>query len=433
MTGICRIIGVLDDGSKSLSASTLGYIHRADVVIAGTRLLTVMGDDIHPDAECLDLTGKLSHVSEWITEANSNAKKVVVLATGDPLCHGIASYLIKQLGHEKIDVLPNLVAHQLACAKLGLAWQTCQIGSIHTQETGEWTLGADPQHSLYRALQLIRQSELTAIYTSPENDPHRIARMLMVEGVAKQYEFAIAACLRQENEAISEWMTADKVATHPFEDLNIVLIRRKLTNTESIFGLPDERFKQRKPDKGLITKREVRAVSLARLSLQADSIVWDIGAGSGSVGLEAARLCPLGHVYAIEKNTDDALIALENKASLKVSNYSLLQSRAPVGMESWMDPDAVFIGGSGGELQELILLCLKRLKQNGQLVMNFVTLENLNTAMTTLKEASVQWDVVQLQASRSKPILSMQRMQAENPVWVVCATANASSTETADE
>ncbi len=434
MTEICRIIGVLDDGNNSLSPSTLGHIRSADVVIAGTRLLEVMTGDIYPNAECLDLTGKLSQVPHWITDAHSNAKKVVVLATGDPLCHGIASYLIKQLGREKIEVLPNLSAHQLACAKLGLAWQTCRIASVHTQDTGEWRVGADPHHSLYKTLQLIRQSELTAVYTSPENCPNRIARMLQLEGLAEQYELAIAACLRQENEQVSDWVTVDEVATHQFENLNIVLIRNKVTtHVDAVFGLPDERFKQRKPDKGLITKREVRAVSLARLALQPDSIAWDIGAGSGSVGLEAARMCPLGHVYAIEKNTDDALISLENKASLQISNYSLLQSRAPAGMESWMDPDAVFIGGSGGELQALILLCLKRLKSNGQLVMNFVTLENLNTAMTTLKEASVQWDVVQLQASRSKPILSMQRLQAENPVWIVCATANASSIEEADE
>jgi precorrin-6Y C5,15-methyltransferase (decarboxylating) len=432
MTKICRIIGVLDDGNHSLSLSAIGYISHADVVIASTRLLEVMAKNIQPTTECLDLTGKLSQVSQWITEAHSKAKNVVVLATGDPLCHGIASYLIKQLGREKITVLPNLSAHQLACAKLGLAWQSCQIGSVHSQETGEWILGADPRHSLYKALQLIRQSALTALYTSPENNPNRIARMLQIEGLATQYELAVAACLLQKNEQLSNWMTVDEVATHSFNDLNIVLIRhRETANVDAIFGLPDERFKQRKPNKGLITKREVRAVSLARLSLQPDSIMWDIGAGSGSVGLEAARLCPLGHVYAIEKNTDDAAIALENKINLKVSNYSLLQSRAPSGMDGWLDPDAVFIGGSGGELQALILLCLKRLKHNGQLVMNFVTLENLNTAMTTLKAAAVQWDVVQLQATRSKPILSMQRMQAENPVWIVCATAN--STETTDE
>ena len=424
MTASCRIIGVLDDGRQSLTAITLQHIIDADVVIAGTRLLSVMADEIQTGTECHDLTGHLSQVPDWITQAQNKEKKVVVLATGDPLCHGIASYLIKKIDNHKIEVLPNLSMVQLACAKLGIAWQTCQIGSVHSEDTGEWVLGANPQHTLYKALQLLRQSNLTAIYTSPENTPDRIARMLQIEGLSEDYELAIAESLSQEKENIFQWMTVDGAASSQFADLNIVILRKKSTTEDALFGLPDERFKQRKPDKGLITKREIRAVSLARMSLKQDSIVWDIGAGSGSIGLEAARLCLQGHVYAIEKNTDDVSIALSNKASLQVTNYSLIQGRAPDGLEYWPDPDAVFIGGSGGELRELILLCMKKLKHNGQLVMNFVTFENLSTAMETLKQISAKWDVVQLQASRSKPILSMQRLQAENPVWVVCATAN---------
>jgi len=424
MTASCRIIGILDDGRQSLTASTLQHIIDADVVIAGKRLLSVMADEIQTEIECHDLTGHLSQVPDWITQAQNKDKKVVVLATGDPLCHGIASYLIKKIGSHKIEVLPNLSMVQLACAKLGITWQTCQIGSVHSEDTGEWVLGANPQHTLYKALQLLRQSDLTAIYTSPENTPDRIARMLQIEGLSGDYELAIAECLSQEQEKIFQWMAVDKVASNQFANLNIVILRKKSTTEDALFGLPDEKFKQRKPDKGLITKREIRAVSLARMSLKQDSIVWDIGAGSGSIGLEAARLCLQGHVYAIEKNTDDTLIALSNKASLQVTNYSLIQGKAPSGLDLWPDPDAVFIGGSGGELRELILLCMERLKHNGQLVMNFVTFENLSTAMETLKQISAQWDVVQLQASRSKPILSMQRLQAENPVWIVCATAN---------
>ncbi len=424
MTASCRIIGILDDGRQSLTASTLQHIIDADVVIAGTRLLSVMADEIQTETECHDLTGHLSQVPDWITQAQNKDKKVVVLATGDPLCHGIASYLIKKIGSHKIEVSPNLSMVQLACAKIGIAWQTCQIGSIHSEDTGEWVLGANPQHTLYKALQLLRQSDLTAIYTSPENTPDRIARMLQIEGLSGDYELAVAECLSQEKENVSQWLTVGEAASSQFANLNIVVLRKKSTTEDALFGLPDERFKQRKPDKGLITKREIRAVSLARMSLKLDSIVWDIGAGSGSIGLEAARLCLQGHVYAIEKNTDDTLIALSNKASLQVTNYSLIQGKAPSGLDLWPDPDAVFIGGSGGELRELILLCMKRLRGNGQLVMNFVTFENLSAAMETLKQISAQWDVVQLQASRSKPILSMQRLQAENPVWIVCATAN---------
>ena len=117
----------------------------------------------------------------------------------------------------------------------------------------------------------------------------------------------------------------------------------------------------------------------------------------------------------------DVAIAQANHAAAGISNYSLFHGKAPEQLAHWPDPDAVFIGGSGGELQELIRLVLQRLRQGGRLVMNFVTLENLASATATLDELQADWDVLQLQAARSKPILHMHRMAAENPVWLVCA------------
>jgi len=158
------------------------------------------------------------------------------------------------------------------------------------------------------------------------------------------------------------------------------------------------------------------------MQLRADSTVWDIGAGSGAVGLEAARLCPDGYVYAIEKNAEDVVIAATNRHELGVHNYALTHGKAPHGMADWPDPDAVFVGGSGGELLELIRLCLARLKSQGWLVMNFATLENVCIATAMLKQLESRWDITQLQASLSRPILDMHRLAAESPVWVVCAT-----------
>jgi precorrin-6Y C5,15-methyltransferase (decarboxylating) len=163
------------------------------------------------------------------------------------------------------------------------------------------------------------------------------------------------------------------------------------------------------------------------MELRADSIVWDIGAGSGSVGIEAARLCPQGHVFSIEKNAGDYENALTNARAFGLHNYTLCNAKAPERLDNWPDPDAVFIGGSSGELDALIALIVQRLRQGGCLVMNFVTFENLATAMATLKTMDVSWDVTQMQCSRSKPILDMQRLAAENPVWIVSVQKNARS------
>jgi precorrin-6Y C5,15-methyltransferase (decarboxylating) len=425
----CRVIGVLDDGAASLGRAALAHLQQAQLVIGGARALRLFAEHIGPLALQRDLTGALQQVPEWIRAAQSENQRVVVLATGDPLCHGIAAYLASRLCIEAIEVIPNVSTLQLACARLGLPWQDMKFSSVHAKDAGDWAEGAEPGHGLYALLRDIRQNDRLAILTSPANTPDRIARMLVTEGLADDFEMAVAERLCQPEERIVSGMAITAAAQMPFADPNVVLLWRIRPRPQPVLlGLPDASYQQRYPEKGLITKNEVRVVSLARMQLRASSVVWDIGAGSGSVGLEAARLCSQGHVYAIEKNVDDSAIVRANRRALGLSNHTLVYGKAPEGLQHWPDPDAVFIGGSGGELAELICLILQRLKPEGWLVMNFVTLENLAVAVETLKSLGVAWDVLQLQASRSKPILHMNRMAAENPVWLVCAQKAAMST-----
>ncbi len=416
----CRIVGVLDNGADGLTPRARTHIEEADLVIGGTRVLELFADRFSPHAERRDLTGKLNRVPEWIRAAQATGRRVVVLATGDPLCHGIAGFLQARLCIEACEVLPNVSTVQLACARLGLPWQDMKILSVHSHDAGEWREGAGPEHGLYELLRAASRHDRLAVFTSPDNSPDRIARMLVSEGLDARFRIAVAERLLRDDERLVTDCTVAEVAGRRFAEPNVVLLwRDDATRREVLFGLSDDGFHQRKPDKGLITKREVRAVSLAHMHLRTDSIVWDIGAGSGSVGLEAARLCRDGHVYAIEKNAEDAAIALQNRRALRAINYSLVHGKAPEGLDRWPDPDAVFIGGSGGELTELVQLCLRRLKDGGVLVMNFVTIENLATAVEALKTTNAQWDITQLQAARSQPILHMNRFAAENPVWIV--------------
>jgi precorrin-6Y C5,15-methyltransferase (decarboxylating) len=421
----CRIIGVLDDGIASLSPAALIHIEQAELVIGASRTLALFADYFSATSEQRDLAGKLSQVPEWIRDAQSQNRRVIVLATGDPLCHGIAGFLQSRLCIEACEVLPNVSTIQLACARFGIPWQGMKICSIHNRDAGEWRRQSGPEHGLYPLLLALQQHQQVAVLTSPVNTPARVARLLVEEGMADQFQMAVAEKLLQPDEKLHTFDSPEEAVDIEFADLNVLLLwRTQPLPSPILFGLSDDRFKQRKPEKGLITKREVRAVSLARMQLKADSIVWDIGAGSGSVGLEAARIARNGFVYAIEKNSEDFAIATENSRTLGLHNYHLIHSKAPNGIENWPDPDAVFIGGSGGELAELINTLLKRLKPEGWLVMNFVTFENLSAAMTLLKEQSAHYDITQLQASRSRPILQMQRLAAENPVWIVCAQRN---------
>ena len=462
----CRIIGVLDDGVASLTPTALAYIRQADVIIGAGRTLALFDGQFKPGARTFDLTGQLKAVPGWVEAAREAGQSCVVLATGDPLCFGIAPYLAARLCTQALEVLPNVSTLQLACARLGMAWQDVPFLSIHAKDAGPWARGAGPEHGLYRLAQAVHAHDRLLVLTSPDNTPARIAELLRIEGLADAVQMAVAENLLQPDEHVHAQLSVDEAAGMTLAPLNVVALWRiQPRDNPVLMGREDESYFQRRPKGdgtgGLITKQEVRAVSLARLQLRADSLVWDIGAGSGSVGLEAARLCHRGHVWAIEKNAHDIEIIRQNHDAFRVANYTLVHDKAPAGMEAWPDPDAVFIGGSGGELAELIRLVLSRLKPGGHLVMNFVTLENMATALETLKDVqthgvgtyqpaeadrtkaahsthdsvandaesttasgagnALHWDVLQLQASRSRPILSMNRLAAENPVWLVTA------------
>nr|VFK44855.1 MAG: precorrin-6Y C5,15-methyltransferase (decarboxylating) [Candidatus Kentron sp. TC] len=415
----CRIIGILDNGAEGLTPQALRLLRRADLVIGGTRALTLFSGKFAAGAKTRDLTGQLARVPHWIREAQEEGRRVVVLATGDPLCHGIAGFLQAHLCIEACEILPNVSMAQLACARLGIPWQDMKILSTHGPDTGEWRKEAGPAHGLYSLLRAVARHDRIAIYTSPDNGPDRIARLLAAEGFGGDFRLAVAERLLRQNERVFADRSVSDVANGRFADPNILLLwRTEPRRREVPFGLADTTYHQRK---NLITKRETRAVSLARLQLRADSIVWDIGAGSGAVGLEAARLCPDGHVYAIEKNVDDCANITHNRKGLRIVNYTLTHGKAPEGLDDWPNPDAVFIGGSGGELTRLVRLCMERLKSGGWLVINFVTLENLATGIGVLQKMDAAWDVSQIGVSRGRPILDMHRLVAETPIWIVCA------------
>lgn len=418
----CALLGILDDGWDGLSGTARRLLRQADLVIGAPRTLALVAPHLGEHAELRGMDGALGQLPDWIGEARSAGRRAVLLATGDPLCHGIAGWLAARLGAAAIHIVPAPSTLQLAFARLGRPWQDYRIASCHGADAGEWATGAEPGHGLYPLVRAVAEHPRVAAFTGPENGPDRLARALLAAGYGENdIRLTVAARLALPDEAVFAGLSLAEAAAMRFAQPNVVLVERHAADARAVFGFEDGDYAQRQPEKGLITKLEARAVSLAKLGLRPDSVVWDIGAGSGSVGLEAARLARHGHVWAIEKNAGDAANARENARRLKAGNYTLIEGKAPDGLERWPDPDAVFIGGSGGELVALIALALARLKPGGRLVMNFVALENLATATAALATAGAAWEAVQLQAARSQPILDMHRLAAQNPIWILTA------------
>jgi len=191
-------------------------------------------------------------------------------------------------------------------------------------------------------------------------------------------------------------------------------------NSERPLGLPDDAFAQRRPNKGLITKSEVRAVSLYSLRLKRDSVVWDIGAGTGSVALEAAWIASQGRVFAIERDNESLSLLRQNVDSLGAGNVQVVEGEAPQALETLEDPDAVFIGGSGGQLQEIVSLVGERLAPGGMVVANIIALDRASEAHKLMNDMGLLTNMTMVSASRGKALPDgSTRLEALNPVFII--------------
>ena len=187
-------------------------------------------------------------------------------------------------------------------------------------------------------------------------------------------------------------------------------------------GLPDDAFEQRRPLRGQVTKREVRAVSLYSMGLKSDSVVWDIGAGTGSVSIEASLIAHRGQVFAIERDENSLDLLRNNVANLSGDNVQIVVGEAPVALAELPDPDSVFIGGSGGHLSAILDAVAGRLKDEGRIVVNLAALERTQEVYHHLKDEGMTVELTTISASRGREMPDgTVRLEAMNPVFIVSA------------
>ncbi|MFT9850258.1 precorrin-6y C5,15-methyltransferase (decarboxylating) subunit CbiE [Aneurinibacillus sp. REN35] len=396
MQSTVKVIGIGDNGAESLLSLYKQWIEESELLVGGERHLAFFPDY---QGEKLVVKGGLASLVAHITEAD---KPTVVLASGDPLFYGIGSYLAKRL---PVEIYPGISSLQQAFAKLGESWQDCPCISVHGR-------------SMKGLAQKIDGQDKVCLLTDEENSPAAIARYLLSFRMT-EYEAFVAENLGGADERISR-MSLEDMAEAECSPLNVVVLKRNAPSPNWPLGIADHEFSQRKPDKGLITKREVRILSLAAMELIPTSTVWDIGTCTGSMAIEAARMCRFGAVYAIEKNESDLENCRENMKKFR-ADFTAIHGRAPSGLEEFADPDAVFIGGSGGEMKELLHVCCTRLRAGGRIVLNAATIETLYEAMQAFAAEGFETSVTLAQISRSKPILHMNRFEGLNPIYIITA------------
>ncbi|WP_151735333.1 precorrin-6y C5,15-methyltransferase (decarboxylating) subunit CbiE [Paenibacillus tengchongensis] len=404
MDNIIYVIGIGEDGAGGLSPRSLGLIQDSEVLLGGERQLAFF---TNYGGQKIALQGGLAAFAGRLEEVRLT-RRAVVLASGDPLFFGIGGYLVQRFGPEQVEIIPHYSSVQLAFARLGDSWQDAELISLHGR----------PIRGLAQRIDGRRK---VALLTDDRNSPARIAAYLLEFGMT-EYEAFVCEELGGPGESCGFWELAElaEQADGAFSGLNTVILRQK--NMEHRlrrgFAYPDEAFAQRRPDKGLITKREVRALALSELNLSAAAVVWDIGSGSGAVAAECARIACQGRVYAVEKEAVNLPNMESNRLKFR-ADYEIIRAKAPEGLERLPDPDAIFVGGSGGELANIVALSAVRLRPGGRIVVTAITVETLHGAMKAMEAAGLMPEVTMLQASRGKPIGGMTRFEGLNPVYVV--------------
>ena len=392
---------------EDLTAKHLDIIDTADILVGGKRLLNLFKDS----RARKKIIGKdIDAVVDFVRQ-EMKKQKIVVLASGDPLFFGIGRRLVNAIGAKNTMVYPNITSVSAAFARIKEPWDDVRVISLHGRKNER------------RLLKALEEENIIAVFTDPKNNPAWLAGRLL-ENQFLNYKICVLEAMGNISEKVNWYALAD-AARMKFVSPNLVVLKRSPIDTKDearlFLGAPDNRYDH---PKGLITKSEIRAVTLSKLRLASDHILWDLGAGSGSVAMEAALFIKKGQIFAVEKNSERVAQIKNNKKRFGIGNLTAIQATLPKGLEELPRPDRIFIGGGGKQLKSIISVAAQYLQPKGVVVINTVLIPNAEAARATLDKLGFTTEVIQVQINRSRVMPWADRLEALNPVWIISGMRN---------
>ena len=385
----------------------------ADVVLGSPRQLAQTGALLGGDAERLELTGPLDEALDRLDGHRSAARRIVVLASGDPGFFGIVRALRVRFGADALEVHPAPSSVSMAFARLGLNWDDALVVSAHGRP-------------LDAALDAAAGHPKVAILTSPDNPPEAVGKALL-DRFATVTDVAVVSRIGAATEEVHRLDPAG-LAGGSFDPLSVVILMSRpaddpapsTAGSESGSGSPTVAWGRAESDfehrDGMITKAEVRAVALGKLAIPRAGVAWDLGTGSGSVAVEMAAVAPGLAVIAVDRDPDQIDRARTNAFDHGV-DIEVVLGEAPAVLAALPDPDRVFIGGGGIEVLDA---ALRRLRPGGVIVATYAVVQRAVAAHERLGS------LVQVDVSRAVPISDLGfRLVPENPIFVVWGPAAA--------
>ncbi|OLN31688.1 bifunctional cobalt-precorrin-7 (C(5))-methyltransferase/cobalt-precorrin-6B (C(15))-methyltransferase [Desulfosporosinus metallidurans] len=397
-----RVIGIGPGRPEWLPPAITELVRNCDILIGGSRAL-----ELFPDfsGRQYTLSGNLAHSLELIAKALPEKKVIGVLVSGDPGFFSFLPRLKKEFPEERIDVYPGISSLQFAFARAGLPWQEASFVSVHGRELS----------ILPRVI-----TRPTAVLTGGENTPQKIAQFYL--DLDSNPHISVGNALAYPEEV---WDTMDAVHLAQEKTIlkNAVVIlypaieQNTKQNTGCRIGIPDHEFLRGKVP---MTKAEIRVQVLAKAQISLSDRVVDIGAGTGSISIEAAGLASEGVVYAIEHKPEAQELILANQQKFGVSNLRLISGAAPDVFGELPPVNVCIIGGSNGRLPEILRNV--PLVEGGRIVITAVTIETMSQGLQLLKDLHYQEiEVVSIQAVRWQPVQTLHMAQALNPVFILSA------------
>ncbi|MFA7553298.1 MAG: precorrin-6y C5,15-methyltransferase (decarboxylating) subunit CbiE [Spongiibacteraceae bacterium] len=394
----------------NLAESTIKLLKNIDVIIGSQRQLNTIHVYEHSGVE-LELP-KLTELEDIVQQFSG--KSIAVLASGDALFYGIGNWFNRKFSKHRLIFHPNISSIQAACHEVGLDAHQMEVVSLHGRPLS--TLRASIQNQRHYAL-----------FTDSGSTPNKVAEQLNQLGFENSTLW-VCERLGYPNQVISQFSVKSLLdSSIDVDPLHVTLIKTQGRGgiLPEFPGIADAAFATEKEQgQGLLTKREVRLNVLSLLQPTANDVGWDIGAGCGGVAIEWARWNRLGHVYAIERNSERYTKLLENREHFGVGlNLTTLQATAPACLSKLPKPNAVFVGGTGGSIQEILNYAWNALAIEGRLVATGVTEQTkaeLLAFATAQFNAEAQW--VEIAVSRGDKLAGHLLMRPQLPVTIMTLT-----------
>lgn len=334
-----------------------------------------------------------------VLDAHPSIRKAAVVLRGDTGFYSGAKKLLEAFEGEQVRVLPGISCAALFAARLNTGWEDAAFVSVHGREG--------------KVVHAVSGHRKTFILTGGENTPDTVLKRLLEYGFG-DLKCAVGERLSYPEEKITEG-TVEVLSEGRYDALSLLYIENPEAGRSARFGIPDEEFIRGSVP---MTRSEVRAVSLSRLALGTAPVVYDVGAGTGSVSVECALNAPDGQVYAIERETEALELIRANQMKFRAENITVVEGAAPEALDMLPVPTHAFIGGSGGRLKEILELLLRK-NPDVRIVLNTVTLESQTEAYELIKAYGFTYfDAVTVNIARSKKLGRYHMMSAENPVTV---------------